>query len=181
MNLILAIPIEIRLAAVFVVGLLLGSMVNLAVYRFAWHARPIGPWSAPHPAAPARRRSDRLPVIGWLGLRREAPLCTAPATGSGRCWSSCPPALGWPRSTGGRLGGWPCCRWPCRRRRSFTSCPCCTCNSPATACCSRCCRPPRSSTPTSGSFPTRSRCRARCLDFWPRRPILGCCCPTGSR
>jgi prepilin signal peptidase PulO-like enzyme (type II secretory pathway) len=58
----------------FVGGALLGGQINRGIYRLAWAARPIGPWSAPHPEAPPRRPMDRLPIWGWLGLRRESPL-----------------------------------------------------------------------------------------------------------
>lgn len=74
MNWILSIPIEIRLAALFIAGLCLGSLANLGAYRLAWHPRPISPWSRPDPDALPRRWFDRLPVVGWLGLRREASL-----------------------------------------------------------------------------------------------------------
>ena len=47
---------------------------NLAIYRLAWYPRPISPWSRPDPSAPPRRVWDRLPIFGWLGLRREATL-----------------------------------------------------------------------------------------------------------
>src|SRR5262245_44397224 len=47
-------------------------MVNLAVYRLAWHPRSISPWSSPLPKAPPRQWSDRIPIVGWLGLRRES-------------------------------------------------------------------------------------------------------------
>lgn len=66
--------LEIRLLCLFLLGLVLGALVNLAAYRLAYRRRSIGPWSAPLPAAPRRRWSDRLPVFGWLGLRREAAL-----------------------------------------------------------------------------------------------------------
>lgn len=69
-----AIPMEIRLAGLFVVGLCLGSLVNLGVYRLAWHRRAISPWWSPPAEAPPRRALDRCPVVGWLGLRREAGL-----------------------------------------------------------------------------------------------------------
>ena len=72
MPLILAIPMEARLAALFVLGALLGSVANLAIYRLAWRKRAISPWSWPDLAAPPRRVWDRLPIFGWLGLRREA-------------------------------------------------------------------------------------------------------------
>ncbi len=51
-----------------------GGAANWAIYRLAWHRRPISPWSRPNPSAPPRRLWDRLPIIGWLGLRREAAL-----------------------------------------------------------------------------------------------------------
>ncbi len=74
MNAILAIPMQARLVVVFVLGVCLGAAANWATYRLAWNRRAIGPWSPPDPSAPPRRFSDRLPVIGWLGLRREAAL-----------------------------------------------------------------------------------------------------------
>lgn len=74
MNLILSIPMQARLAVVFVLGVCMGAAVNWAIYRFAWYPRSISPWSPPDPSAPPRRRSDRLPIVGWLGLRREAAL-----------------------------------------------------------------------------------------------------------
>ena len=74
MNLILSLPMEARLAVLFVLGACIGSAVNLAIYRLAWRPRPISPWSRPDPSAPPRRLGDRLPIFGWLGLRREAGL-----------------------------------------------------------------------------------------------------------
>src|SRR4029079_10541874 len=57
-----------------VAGLAAGAYVNLAAYTLAWNWRAISPWGAAHPKAPARRASDRLPLYGWFGLRREAAL-----------------------------------------------------------------------------------------------------------
>lgn len=74
MNFILSLPMEVRVAAVFVLGACLGSAVNLAIYQLAWHPRPISPWSRPDRSAPPRRVLDWLPIFGWLGLRREAVL-----------------------------------------------------------------------------------------------------------
>jgi len=70
-NWILAIPMGVRLILLFAAGTVFGALANLAVYKLAWNLRPISPWMQPHPAAPARRWSDRLPIFGWLGLRRE--------------------------------------------------------------------------------------------------------------
>jgi len=73
-NQLLGIPIEIRMAAVFALGICLGSLANLAIYRLAYQTRAISPWSRADAKAPPRRWSDRLPILGWLGLRREASL-----------------------------------------------------------------------------------------------------------
>lgn len=74
MNLIVNLPIELRLAVLGLLGAFLGSAINLGVYRLAWHPRRISPLAPPLEEAPARRPSDRIPIVGWLGLRREAPL-----------------------------------------------------------------------------------------------------------
>jgi prepilin signal peptidase PulO-like enzyme (type II secretory pathway) len=74
MNLILATPMGVRLAALLFLGACAGSLVNLGVYRLGWRRRAISPWSRPDTAAPPRRPWDRLPIFGWLTLRREAPL-----------------------------------------------------------------------------------------------------------
>lgn len=74
MHIILAIPLPVRLALLFVLGAFLGGMVNWAIYRLAWNPRPISPWSRPDRSAPRRSRWDRLPIVGWLGLRRETAL-----------------------------------------------------------------------------------------------------------
>lgn len=73
MNLILAIPLGIRLLALFGLGAVVGGFINLAIYRLAWNQRSISPWSPP-PAGCARRWSDRLPIFGWLAVRRESSL-----------------------------------------------------------------------------------------------------------
>ncbi len=64
--------LTMQLAIVFLGSLLLASLLNHGIYRFAWNRRPIGPWSKAHPDAPPRRWSDYLPVFGWFGLEREA-------------------------------------------------------------------------------------------------------------
>ena len=74
MNAILAIPIPLRLVGLAIVGAWVGSLINLAVYRLAFGQRSISPWSAPLAGAAPRRWSDRLPVVGWFGLRRESAL-----------------------------------------------------------------------------------------------------------
>ncbi len=72
MNAILAVPLNVRLAGLALAGLFVGSAVNWAIYALACHRRPISPWQRPDPKAPQRQWLDLLPVIGWLGLAREA-------------------------------------------------------------------------------------------------------------
>ncbi len=74
MHLILAIPLEVRLILLFLLGTAYGRIANLAVYGLAWHPRPISHWMRPSPAVPARHWFDRLPIFGWLALRRECPV-----------------------------------------------------------------------------------------------------------
>lgn len=57
---------------VFLVGLWIAGQVNHAIYRLAWNARWISPWTAVPPTIAARRPMEYLPVVGWWRLRREA-------------------------------------------------------------------------------------------------------------
>ena len=59
---------------IFVLGAVLGGQLNRGIYRLAWRRRDISPWSEPPVGAPPRRCRDLLPIVGWLGLRREWPL-----------------------------------------------------------------------------------------------------------
>ena len=74
MNVWLTLPLAARLASVFVAGLALGGAVNWAIYTLAWFPRPISPWAEPHAGAQPRSWRDRVPVLGWFGLRREVHL-----------------------------------------------------------------------------------------------------------
>ena len=71
---ILAVPIEFRIFAIFLLGTVIGSWLNLAIYTLAWNPRSISPWSRAPLGVPLRGGRDRLPIIGWWGLRREARL-----------------------------------------------------------------------------------------------------------
>jgi leader peptidase (prepilin peptidase)/N-methyltransferase len=71
-NVILAIPLEARLILLFLLGTLLGAAANVLIYGQRIAPRPIGPWRATAPLAPPRRWFDRLPIFGWLALRRES-------------------------------------------------------------------------------------------------------------
>ena len=67
-----AVPPTFQLLIVGVIGAALGALVNWATYRFAWfHPREISPWGPKPEKAAARNFFDRLPIFGWLGLRRE--------------------------------------------------------------------------------------------------------------
>ncbi len=70
MDLILAIPLPVRLLLLTVVGAMAGSAINLAAYRLAWNQRLISPWSASPNGVPPRAWSDRIPIYGWWGLAR---------------------------------------------------------------------------------------------------------------
>ncbi len=65
-------PLSLRYGLLAIIGLLAGSFANYLIYSWAYFPRHISPWAPPHPQAPPRRLSDRLPVIGWWGLRRES-------------------------------------------------------------------------------------------------------------
>ena len=73
MNLILAIPLEVRLIGLFAIGSLVGRFANLATYGLACGFRAIEPYSKHNAANPTRRWFDRLPIIGWFIMRRETP------------------------------------------------------------------------------------------------------------
>ncbi|MEM8943638.1 MAG: A24 family peptidase [Planctomycetota bacterium] len=67
-----ALPPMLQLLIVGLVGGFLGALTNWATYRFAWfNPREISPWGPSPVEAKARRLTDRLPIVGWLGLRRE--------------------------------------------------------------------------------------------------------------
>lgn len=68
---LLSIPLSWRCLAIFLIGLPIGSLLNLGIYTLAWNWRALSPWSRAPQEVPPRRWYDRLPVIGWLSLRRE--------------------------------------------------------------------------------------------------------------
>jgi leader peptidase (prepilin peptidase)/N-methyltransferase len=71
----IGLPLELRFALVAVVGLAAGALANYVIYTFAYlNPRPISPWGPLPEKGPERMISDRIPVVGWLGLRRESSL-----------------------------------------------------------------------------------------------------------
>ncbi len=71
MQLLFAHLLPMHQLLLFLGGLAFGALVNWAIYRLAWNRREISPWGPTPSAAPRRKISDRIPVLGWLGLRRE--------------------------------------------------------------------------------------------------------------
>ena len=65
-------PLSFQLGALFFAGTLLAGLLNLAIYRLAWMQRTISPWGPRPTGVPPRGWLDRLPIVGWLRLRREA-------------------------------------------------------------------------------------------------------------
>ncbi len=69
----IGLPLGLRFLLVGFAGLLGGSLANLVIYRFAYfNPRLISPWGPSPAEAPPRRWGDRIPVLGWFALRREA-------------------------------------------------------------------------------------------------------------
>ena len=71
MNALANLPLELRLAALFVVGLSAGAAVNWFADSLRFEPRALSPWSHA-PAGLSRRRRHRLPLVGWLARRHEA-------------------------------------------------------------------------------------------------------------
>ena len=74
MNALIALPLSVRLALVGLLGAMLGALVNWATYQLAWNKRKISPWGPLPKDAESRTALDRVPVLGWLRLRRESSL-----------------------------------------------------------------------------------------------------------
>lgn len=60
------------MAAVFVVAAVAASLANAAVYEWAWNQRRYSPWQPTPEGVGPRGWLDRLPIVGWLRLRRDA-------------------------------------------------------------------------------------------------------------
>ena len=55
-------------------GGLFGAFINWATYRWGYRKWSYSPWSKPAAGSLPRRIVDYVPVIGWLGLRRDSQL-----------------------------------------------------------------------------------------------------------
>ncbi|MCP4889899.1 MAG: prepilin peptidase, partial [Planctomycetaceae bacterium] len=68
-----SLPEMLRWLTLFIIGTCLGALINLGIYRLAFFVnRNISPWSPPPSAQRPRTFRDRIPVLGWLFLRRES-------------------------------------------------------------------------------------------------------------
>ena len=73
-NAIEAIALPWRLAALFVAGIVLGSIANAGIYRLGYRPRLLSPWLPGHPRDERSGWLDRLPIVGWIRLRRQSAL-----------------------------------------------------------------------------------------------------------
>jgi prepilin signal peptidase PulO-like enzyme (type II secretory pathway) len=82
----LTLPPQQIVVILVIVGILAGALANYVITTWCWFPRPISPWvricdwtwdDELKPIAdqlPARSWLDRVPIIGWLRLRRESGL-----------------------------------------------------------------------------------------------------------
>ncbi len=70
----IGLPLALRLGLLAIAGFAGGALANHAIYRWCWFPRSISPWGPAAAGAISRRWTDRLPVVGWFALRREADL-----------------------------------------------------------------------------------------------------------
>ncbi|MFK8112307.1 MAG: A24 family peptidase [Rubripirellula sp.] len=71
----LTLPLGLRFLLIGVIGLIGGGLANHIIYAFAYYnPRQISPWGPAPEDAPPRQLTDRIPVLGWFGLRRESPV-----------------------------------------------------------------------------------------------------------
>ena len=64
----------LQIVALATIGALVGSLINWAIYRWGYQTWSFSPWSRPAPGSQARKLWDRIPIIGWIGLRRDTPI-----------------------------------------------------------------------------------------------------------
>ena len=72
MNPLAVIPFPLEQLGVFLVGVALGALANWAIYRLAWNPREISPWGPVPDKLTPRSWLDRVPIVGWWGMRRES-------------------------------------------------------------------------------------------------------------
>ena len=63
---------------VFIVGTVVGSFLNVCIYRIPWEKSVIWPGSRCPKCWNSIAVRDNVPVLGWLALRGECRNCGAP-------------------------------------------------------------------------------------------------------
>ncbi len=71
MDFLLTIPLPVRIVMVAVMAAFVASLLNAAIYEFAYRRRAFSAWQVPPEGFPPRTWADRLPIVGWWRLRRE--------------------------------------------------------------------------------------------------------------
>ena len=72
MNFILGLPMEVRLAVLFALGVVAGNLANSAIYAWAFESRSESPWLSRHPRDDQSHWLDLLPLYGWRRLSRKS-------------------------------------------------------------------------------------------------------------
>ena len=68
-------PSSLQLPVLLIAGMVIGVFINWAIYSWAMFLkRPISPWMTPAAEAGPRFWTDRIPIFGWLGRRRDSEL-----------------------------------------------------------------------------------------------------------
>lgn len=80
LQLLIDLPLMVRLVALVVMGLIGGGLVNHVIYTWCWYPRPISPWIKAGDARwhntvaiPSHPWGHRIPVLGWLMRGSETP------------------------------------------------------------------------------------------------------------
>ncbi|MDA7950783.1 MAG: A24 family peptidase [Pirellulaceae bacterium] len=66
-----SLPFFFEQVIVYIVGLLVATQINHAIYRWNWKKVPISPWMSQGVNEPKGNWLDRLPIYGWLNLRHK--------------------------------------------------------------------------------------------------------------
>ena len=66
------VPLGIRWAVIGAAGLVMANGINRAIDRLAYECRGLDPWLPAPEGLPPRTWKDRVPILGWWRLRREA-------------------------------------------------------------------------------------------------------------
>lgn len=71
MHWLMQIPLPVRLVVVFIATAFVASLANAAIYGWAYNHRRRSAWQPAPPGVGPRTAFDRVPIAGWLRLRRD--------------------------------------------------------------------------------------------------------------